>query len=210
LGHSGHPKPDEFSIFVLALARMMPPHQGSAVARLNAVLASTCDADVSLYYIIPPAFPDFYQFEIPPFRLGPLRSEKLRYRSEKAGSDYYERYRDQFRDAWAIEREPKTARVLDLMSLRNRILDVPAFLPSRDDWKYRAWDALHNGYFSVQNQVLFKEFWTEFVAAQDALLSLGAAYFDPQTVRSIFRHEQVAVFLNLMWRRLGGLASIST
>src|SRR5579863_2768675 len=38
LGDSGHPKPDEFSPFVLAFARLMPPYQGSAVARLNGVL----------------------------------------------------------------------------------------------------------------------------------------------------------------------------
>jgi hypothetical protein len=57
LGDSGHPKPDEFAIFVLALARLMPARQGGAVARLNKVLASLCDADVTLYFIIPPVFP---------------------------------------------------------------------------------------------------------------------------------------------------------
>jgi hypothetical protein len=90
-------------------------------------------------WLIPPVFPDFYQFEIPPFRLGPLRSEKLRYRSNKAGSDYYERYRDAFRDAWAVEREPKTVRVLDLMSFRHRIFDSPPFIPPREPWKHQAW-----------------------------------------------------------------------
>jgi hypothetical protein len=49
LGNLGHPKPDEFTLFVLALARLMPPYRGSAVARLNAVIASVCDADVTLF-----------------------------------------------------------------------------------------------------------------------------------------------------------------
>jgi hypothetical protein len=43
LSDSEHPKPDEFSLFVLALARLIPAHRGSALARLNAVLASVCD-----------------------------------------------------------------------------------------------------------------------------------------------------------------------
>jgi hypothetical protein len=207
LTNSGHPKPDEFSIFVLALARLMPPHQGTAVARLNTVLASVCEADVSLYFVIPPVLPDFYQFEIPPFRLGRLRTDKLKYRSDRAGSDYYERYRDDLRDAWGIEREPKTVRVLDLQSFRHRILDVPAFVHAREPWEVQAWNALTDEYFSVQNQVLFNDFWTELITAQDALLALGAAYFDPQTVRSsVFRNLQVAVFLNLGGARTGYVA----
>ena len=89
------------------------------------------------------------------------------------------------------------------MSFRHRIFDSPSFIPSREPWKHQAWDALTNGYFSVQNQVLFNDFWTELIAAQDALLALGAAYFDPQTVRSIFRNQQAAVFLNLAEARTG-------
>jgi hypothetical protein len=114
---------------------------------------------------------------------GRLRSDKLRNRSERAGSDYYGRYRDEFRDAWAVEREPKEVRVLDLMSIRPRIFDAPLPGIEREPWEYAAWDALAEGYFSVQNQVLFNQFWTELVSAQDGLLALGAAYFDPQTVR---------------------------
>lgn len=196
LSDSSHPKPDEFALFVLALARMLK--RGSAIARLNAVLASVCDADVSLFFVIPPAFPDFYQFDIPPFRLGRLRSDTLRNRSDKARSDFYNRYQDILRNAWAIEREPKATRVLDLISLRPLIFDVPLVGSAPEAWEYQAWDALTNGYFSVQNQVLFEEFWTELVSAQDALLSLGATFFDPQTLRStIFRNQQIAVFLKI-------------
>jgi hypothetical protein len=45
------------------------------------------------------------------------------------------------------------------------------------------------------------------VTAQDALLALGAAYFDSQAVRSsIFRNQQVAVFLNLGAAKTGYIA----
>jgi hypothetical protein len=197
LGKSRHPKPDEFSLFVLAFARLM--QRGLARAALNTVLESVCDSDVSLFFIIPESvIPDFYQFTIPPFRVGRLRTDTLRNRSNKAGSDFYERYRGLFGDAWAVEREPKATRVLDLVSLRSLIFDVPLLGRERERWEYNAWDALTNGYFSVQNQVLFDEFWAELVTVQDPLLTLGAAFFDPQTVRSpIFNNQQVAVFLNI-------------
>jgi hypothetical protein len=207
LGDARHPKSEEFALLVLALARLMPEHRGSAAKRLNIVLASVCDSDVSLFFIIYPGLPDFYQFEIPPFRLGRLRSETLKNRSDRAGSDYYGRYRDHFRNTWAIEREPKSARVLDVMSFRHLIFDVPLAGPGPETWKYEAWDALTRGYFSVQNQVLFEQFWMELITAQDALLALGANYFDPQAVRaSIFQNQQVAVFLNLGASRTGHVA----
>ena len=110
-----------------------------------------------------------------------------------------------FRDAWAVEREPKQVRVLDLMSIRPRIFDAPLPGLEREPWEYAAWDALTNGYFSVQNQTLFNEFWTELVSAQDALLALGAAFFDPQTVRSLFRNQQVIRLSTQSRRGLDGL-----
>ena len=150
LGNLKHPKPDEFPLFVLALARLIPPYRGSAVARLNAVLASGCDADVTLFYIVPHAFPSYLPFEIPPFRLGRLRSDKLKHRSEKAGSDYYERYRTEFRGAWAAERDPKPVRVLEMMSIRNSIFDTSPLGRQREPWEVDAWNATLEGYFSTQ------------------------------------------------------------
>jgi hypothetical protein len=196
LSDSGHPRPDEFTLFVLAFACLM--QQDTASNRLNKVLGAVCHADVSLFFVIPPAFPDFYEFSIPPFRLGRLRSDKLRSRSDRAGSDYYGRYKGILSGAWAVEREPKVTHVLDLMSLRPLIFDVPLLGRERELWVYQAWDALTNGYFSVHNQVLFDEFWAELVSSQDALLALGGGFFDPQTVRSsIFENQQVAMFLNI-------------
>jgi hypothetical protein len=66
---------------------------------------------------------------------------------------------------------------------------------------------LTNGYFSVQNQVLFDEFWAELISAQDALLALGGPFFDPQTVRSaIFQKQQIAIFLNIGATKQGYVA----
>ncbi|HVR55651.1 MAG TPA: hypothetical protein VMT72_02340 [Pseudolabrys sp.] len=206
-----HPKPEEFALFALALSRLLRGKEGTSIARANIVLDSVSDADVTLYYVITPAFPDFYKFEIPPFRLGRLRSDKLKYRSDKAGSDYYGRYSEFFREAWAIEREPKKVRVIDSMRFRDLIFGGPLLGHERDGWEYRAWDALTNGYFSILNRVLFNDFWAELISAQDALLALGATYFDPQAIRSsIFQNQQVAVFLNLGTPQGGYVAPAGT
>jgi hypothetical protein len=90
-------------------------------------------------------------------------------------------------------------------------LIAPLLGHERDGWEYRAWDALTNGYFSILNRVLFNDFWTELISAQDALLALGAAYFDPQAIRSsIFQNQQVAVFLNLGTSQGGHVAPAGT
>ena len=184
----------------------MSPYRGSAVARLNAVLASVCDADVTLFFIVPQAFPRYLPFEIPPFRLGRLRSDKLRHRSEKAGSDYYERYREKFHGAWAVERDPKSVRVLDLMSVRNSIFDTSPLRREREPWEFEAWDATIQGYFSTQNQVLFDEFLLELLTAQDPFVTLGAPFFDPQVMRNVFWRQQVAIFLNIDPKGFGFVA----
>src|SRR5712664_651686 len=105
---------DRFALFILALAALTPPHRGNIVSRLNNILDSVSDADVTLYHILAVQFPEQYRFEIPPFTIGPLRAQKLEYNCEKAASDFYARYRDSLANAWAIEREPRNARVLEI------------------------------------------------------------------------------------------------
>ncbi len=109
-----HPRHDDFALFVLAIAMLMPPNYGNAVSRVNGVISRVCDADVSLYYIFFADFPENDDFEIPPFRLGPLRAEKLRYSCEKVASDYYFRYQETLQKAWGVEREPRKIRVFDI------------------------------------------------------------------------------------------------
>jgi len=98
-----HPRHDDFALFVLALASLMPSHRGNVISRLNKVLGLVSDADVSLYYILAVQFPEQYQFSIPPFTIGPLRVQKREYNCKKAKSDFYDRYRDIMANAWTID-----------------------------------------------------------------------------------------------------------
>jgi hypothetical protein len=197
LSSERHANHDVFGLFYLAFACMIPAHQGKYVARLNNVLGYVCGADVNLYYILEAKFPNNFQYEIPPFRLGRLRTDKLRYNCQKASSDFYDRYHQSLRDSFVVEREPKSVRVLEISRLRKQVFGGSNFEQVHPHWHYKAWDSLVNDYFVQQNRVLFDEFWLEFETAQDTLICLGAPYSDPRIIRAVFRDRHVAIFLNI-------------
>lgn len=202
-GHSGS---NDFALFVIWMAFLIPPRQESRVSRVNRIIAAVCDADVNLYYILPIQFPEYYKFEIPPFRLGHLRSDKLKYNCEKALSDYYSRWEAMVRHSWAIERAPLGVRVLDVSQIQESIFGGQANIVNREPWEFKAWESIVNGYFSLQNRKLFDDFLEELTLAQTPLLALGAPFYDPRPLASFTRHLQVAVFLNIGSDRKGFVA----
>jgi hypothetical protein len=200
---------DRFAVFILALATLTPPHQGGIISRLNKILDSVCYADVILYHILAAHFPEQYKFEIPPFTIGPLRGQKLGYNCEKARSDFYSRYRESLLNAWAIEREPRKARVLDIPQVREAIFGARIDNIGRQNWELQAWESIVNNYFSLHNTALFDQFEAELVSAQSILLAAGAPFFDTRSLymlSSVIQTHRVAVFLNLGIGKLGFVA----
>ncbi|MCI0537316.1 MAG: hypothetical protein L0Z50_19040, partial [Verrucomicrobiales bacterium] len=183
-----HSRHDEFAVFALAFAALMPPSHSCSVSKINEVISRVCDADVALYYVLFADFPKDHNFEIPPYRLGPLRADKLRYRCDKVGSDFYSRYSDGLPKAWAVEREPRHVRVFDIPSIREAIFDGPLGMVTRQSWELQAWESIVNGYFSLQNRVLFDDFWSELISAQSPLLALGAPFFDPRPLSTFIKN----------------------
>lgn len=158
------------------------------------------EAVVSLYQVLGVEFPEEYQFELPPFTIGPLRTQKLAYNCEKAKSDFYDRYRDGLRDAWTIERKPLKVTVFDIPRIREANFGTPVDRIVRSDGDLQAWPSAVDGYFSLLNTVLFEQFQDEIVSVQSALLALGAPFFDPrplQMLSGVMKTHRVAVFLNL-------------
>ncbi|PYJ55968.1 MAG: hypothetical protein DME82_05820 [Verrucomicrobia bacterium] len=182
---------------VIALAVLTPPSQGSAVFRVDQIIGLVCDADVNLYFALFARLPEYLKFEMPPFRIGPLRADKLRYNCERADSDYYSRYESRISSAWVIERAPRPVRVLNVPRVGEFVIGDPQTASYREPWELHAWESIVEGYFSLQNSVLFNEFWTEFTSVQTPLVALGAPFFSPRPLNSLIRSEQIAVFLNL-------------
>jgi hypothetical protein len=204
-----HPKHDDFALFALALAALAPADQGNMVSRLNRVLSCTCDADVTLYHILSMDFPEKYRVEIPPFTIGPLRVQKLKYNSDKAGSDFFERYKDELVNSWAIEREPMPTRVFDIQRIQEAVLRSTTAIYARQPWETQALASLVDWYFSLHNIVLFQNFLAEVVSAQSVLLALGAPFLDTrplQMLSGVIKTRRVAVFLNIGTHRQGFVA----
>jgi hypothetical protein len=154
-------------------------------------------------------FPQQYRFQIPPFTIGPLRTQKLEYNCEKAVSDFYARYRDRLTKTWAIEREPRQARVFDIPQIRDAIFGTSTDGFLRQQWELQAWESVVNGYFSMHNTVLFDQFLTELVSAQSILLAAGSPFFDTRSLymlSAVIETHRVAVFLNLGTARAGFVA----
>lgn len=209
LQSSRHPKHDDFALFALALAALAPPDQGDMVSRLNKILSRVCDADVTLYHILRLDFPEQWRVEIPPFTIGPLRLQKLKYNSDKAGSDFFTRYKDELTNSWAIEREPMPTRVLDFPLIQEEVLSGLTAINARQSWETQALGAIVDWYFSLYNRVLFENFLGELVAAQSVLLTLGAPFFDTRSIQmlsGVIKTHRVAVFLNIGAHRQGFVA----
>lgn len=209
LQSSGHPKHDDFALFALALAALAPPDQGDMISRLNKILARVCDADVTLYHILRMDFPEEWRVAIPPFSMGPLRVQKLQYNSDKAGSDFFARYRDELMSSWAIEREPMPTRVFDFPAIQQEVLSSQTAIHERRSLETQVLSTLVDWYFSLHNRVLFEGFLSELVSAQSVLLALGAPFFDTRPLEmlsGVIKTHRVAVFLNIGNHRRGFVA----
>jgi hypothetical protein len=207
LHHGRHPKHDDFALFALALAALAP--QGDIISNLNKVLDHVGDADVSLYHILRMDFPEDYRVEIPPFTIGPLRIQKLKYNSEKAGSDFYSRYQGELADSWAIEREPQKTRVFDFFRLQEEMFGAAVNVPMRQRWESQALGVIVDWYFSLHNRVLFEQFLDDLVSAQSVFVALGAPFFDTRSfsmLSGIVKTHRVAVYLNMGARKQGFVA----
>lgn len=201
-----HPDDENFVLFVLSFASMLRKGSASAVRAINTVLSTVCVADVNLYFALMAELPEYHQYQITPFRLGRLRTDKLKWNCEKAGSDFFDRYRNILQRSWGVEREPKTTFVLDISEIRKKIFGTPIAVSAIEPWRAQAWESLVNGYFSHHNRALFDGFWEEFISAQDALLTMGGPFVDPRDFASVIQAMQIAVFLNFGSERGGFVA----
>jgi hypothetical protein len=194
LASRGHPATEELALFTLALAFLVPAPTSKAVDRLNRLLGRTKRADVSLYLWFPFRLPGQFAMAIPPFYIGPTRTDKLKYQCERAGSDYYARYASLLKQTSSIERSPKNVTILDIEYAQTRLFDDAFNIDAQGLLPRVA--AVLDGYFGFLNGVLFEDFLPEFIASQDVTVSLGAPFVDPESMLGIVGFQQVAIFMN--------------
>jgi hypothetical protein len=193
LRNLGHKHADETIGAVIALYSANPSRHTGPTSILNAMLARIADGDLTQFFIFPhPPYPGFRAFKIGRFDVGELDSKKLGYRSERAGSDYFDRYKERLIGGFAIEREVTPARVIDLNELIKeydvgRIGGTPA----------RLWNRCIEAYFQALAAAYFDDFWEALMEDQHLVISCGSSYLDEQHLRTAGFAEAVSIFLNI-------------
>jgi hypothetical protein len=189
----GHKHADKVIGVVIALYSANPGRHRGPTAVLNAMLAGIVDGDLSQFFIFPhPPYPGFRAFKIGRFCIGELDAKKLGYRSARAGSDYFDRYKERVVRAFAIERDVTPARVINLDQLISAydVGQIGGTAP-------RLWNRCVEAYFQVVAAAYFEDFWEALMEDQHLVIACGSSYLDERHVRTMRFAEAVSVFLNI-------------
>jgi hypothetical protein len=178
---------------------------GRAVERLNEILAAVVECDVTQVFAVPVPPPQGYEFRIGRFGVGPLNAQRLAYWCERAGSDYFERYKDRLRGGLSVERDVFQAKVVDwkrFVPELNRTLSHvgPAVRSSRP--------ILENYFQSVASE-LFMGFWEGLREDQVLTLAVGASLFSAEKLRVLPFAQSITILLRAASPRWGYVAPTS-
>lgn len=177
----------------LTLFAIHPQRKDHPTAVLNRMLSKIADSDLSQFFIFPyPPHPGFEAFRVGHFLVGALDSQKLHYRSSRAGSDYFDRYGGQLRGRIAIERDISQVRVLDIDGLSSEFESVRDREPV-----IQLWNRAGESYFQALAATYFEEFWELLMEEQNIVIALGSPYVDRQVARTTPSTTPVSVFMKI-------------
>ena len=165
-----HPAGDEFARVFLAAYALRGPAPGSPVSRLVKLLDSIGPAKAWHYQITGLPFArGLAPYHIGPFRLGPLRRDKLTYWCKRVGCDYFDRYPNAHVDSFAVESEPAVLAILDVNKAFGDLrIPVDATMI-----------AVRDHYFDALSLHLCDSFTRQFREVQYVPVAAGAPYLDP-------------------------------
>lgn len=165
---------------LLCLYCLLPNRREAPVETLNTLLSRNVDADLTQFVVFrSPPPPNFQDFEFGSFSFGKLNSQRLSYRSKKAGSDYFERWQAHLEGRLAIERQPKRIRIFDWTSmLKQDGTSIFSTEASKGFWK-RTLEA----YFHFVSLIHSETFWEEFVEQQELQVAVGGPFIGVRELR---------------------------
>ncbi len=134
---------------------------------------SIVSADLTQIYVCPYKPPPDYAFCVGSFTIGPLDAQHVAYRSEKAGSDYWLRYKTQIDGCLAVERNVIRAKAVNWSRMQQQTGSLQIH--------YDQPNAVQHGeaitlYFENLSQAYFTDFWNTFDEEQDLQLAVGGGY----------------------------------
>lgn len=154
---------------------------------LNEILNSIQKVHLSQYFLPPGRVSrDFKAVTFGRFRIGRLDEQKLKYRCEKAQSDYYDLYKERLADRIAIERD-----FFDVNIIMLPFIDIHYFSYSKE---FR--ESLLT-YFGTLSRKLFDDFWASFIEDQFLQIAFGIDFIEGKLFRRMLRSEMVSIYLNI-------------
>jgi hypothetical protein len=191
----------DLAIILLQMCCALSDGEGIDESVFDRVVESVVDGDANQYHVSSLRFPQEWSFSLPPFSLGKLDVAKIKYQSERAGSDFANRYVENLAGRYAVSRPAVPVRVID--GWTSFSLPWPFSRPTgHKSMLY----ALTDRYFHLLSAAYFDEFWSQFDDVQDILVAAGAPYLDQRGLRTYFTHQQFTIFLNCGPRRAGWVA----
>jgi hypothetical protein len=196
-----HPDGHAFATLFLA-AFCLKRDSEKPVELFNQVLDTLCTADLNQYYIFTLPYPPNWSYEMPPFRIGPLRRDRLERQCRKAGSDFFDRYGAQLKNHMAVERAHTAVVIPDIERLRS-LLHVSTL----DVRQAPLWRSIVENYFFMRSQGLFEDFWELFEKRQYAPVVAGAPFIQPKRLKERLATHGISVYLNIGNGRQGYVAN---
>jgi hypothetical protein len=189
----GHKANRDIAMSVLGLfALHRNPREGSVV-EINRLLGLAVEVQVSQTFLLPPINWPSFSLELTPFRFQLLDSTRLKYRCEKAGSDFFELYGQQLRGRMSIERNLFPKIIVDWSRDDVHVLKQRWPIKTFRD----AYQSHIDNYFEAISRELQNDFWSNFLEAQHLFIAAGAPYLDERELSRLLPSQMITIFSGL-------------
>lgn len=185
LQQRGHSESEPIAGCVLAIATLAHPNE--RLTYLNTILDSVTTADLTQIVVLPTLNELKYRVRFGSFEIAPLDLDRLRYRSERAGSDFFELWGDRLARRLAIERDFHQVKVIPF----------PTSSPLVRGSNIAEFRELVDHYFSEVAVRHFDDFWLRWREDQELLNAMDTAYFPERIFRYFPGTDNVSVFANI-------------
>lgn len=163
------------------------------VQSLNNLLSRVVDGDLSQFFVLtlpPPS--TFHDFTFSSFAFGKLDSQRLSYRSKKAGSDFFERWQSRLMGRLAIERDICPVRLFDWTS----VMEEYGASLFADQTSKALWNRITEAYFYFVSLAYFDEFWQQFIEQQELQVAAGSPFIGDRELR-LMPSLSVSIYMNI-------------
>lgn len=193
LKRARHPSGPAAARAVLGVHLLLCDRMNAPLESLNELLASVVPASCSEVLVADfPPHPDLHAASVGGFTFGPLDREKLVYRCEKAGCDFFARYPNEFLSRFAVERSPIDHPVIDIGRFRERLAGPR-----------RVVDAVVDSYFNTLSAHHLEEFRDGFERGISVAVALGAPLIDLRDVATWGNSTFVSTYVRIGGRKDG-------